>query len=266
MELMPLRVYQSVIFRTAIATLALMLSAGASGCGGAAKPAEVPSAEAPAAEQRSASQASTPSKGGKGGKTGKADVSQELGEIDPQEAERAFGRIFAKLAACHKSGLRRIEALAGDLKFFVRIGQDGKTRFAYLEESSLGDSETERCMLEAVALASWPKPQGGEAEARKAYRFDAGDAREPAAWESEKVHVALAKHERELKSCMGDLNGSFKITMYVEPDKKDGKVLAVGMATKSQSATGKVSCLTEVLGAMKLPSPGSYLAKVSFTL
>jgi hypothetical protein len=226
--------------------------AGVVACGGAPKPAESPTEPQVAAKPQ-------PRKGG-------ASVSQELGEIDPQEADKAFGRLQGKLLTCHKNGLGRIDPLGGDVKFFVRIGQDGKTRYTYLEESTLGDLETERCMLEAVQQASWPEPKGGEAEARKAYGFHAGDVREPTAWTADKVTPALAKRDAEVKKCVGASAGAFTVTMYVEPDGKEGKVLGVGVATKDKDAASKVPCLSDTLRSLKLPSPGSYMAKVTFSL
>jgi hypothetical protein len=194
-------------------------------------------------------------------------VSQELGEIDSKEADQVFARLEAKFQACQKTGMKRVGPLAGDVKFFVRIGHDGHAKYVVLEDSTMGDVDTERCMVDAVNNAQWPLPRGGqEAEARKPYGFNAGDEREPALWGPDKVQAAVAKQDAALKKCTAGVTGSFKITVYVEPEKKDGKVLAVGVAPPNKEAASKVDCIVDVVKAMKLPSPGGYLAKATFSL
>lgn len=233
----------------------LLLGLFVCACGGAAKEAETPNAPL---ENTSMA----PKEKGKGG----AQVSQELGEIDPKEADQAFARIQAKFQACQHEGMKRVAPLAGDVKFFVRIGPEGRAKYAVLEDSTMGDLETERCMVSAINAASWPIPRGGpEAEARKGYGFDAGDEREPAQWGPDKVQAAVAKSDA-LKKCTSGVTGSFKVTIYVEPDKKDGKVLSVGVVPPNKEAQEKVECIVDAVKAMKLPSPGGYLAKATFSL
>lgn len=228
--------------------------AGVAACGG---PKAEPKVEGPAEA------ASAPPPKPRGPKMG---VSQELGEIDPKLAEAALKQAQPELARCHKAGLKRVEFMAGDVKLFVRVGEDGKVRWAYFEDSTLGDRATEKCMLDAVSRASWPKPSGGDAEVRKPFGFDAGDAREPTAWSPEKVKDALTKHDAALKACKGGVSGSFKATLYVEPDGKEGKVAAAGVAPPNKDGEARVDCLVDALKGMKLPSPGSYAAKVTFSL
>lgn len=236
--------------------LALASFAAVIACGGSKPPAEAPIEDH---ETKPAHHA------GGGHKRGPS-VSQELGEIDPQEANRAFQRIQGKLMACQKDGMRKVEPLAGDIKVFVRIGADGHARYAYFEESTLGDVETEKCMLDVIGRASWPQPRGGEAETRTSFSFESGDAREPSPWGPDKVQSALSKVDGDLKKCTSGLTGTVKVTAYVEPDGKEGKVLAVGVATQNKEAAAKVECIADAVKGMKLPSPGSYLAKVTFQL
>ena len=197
----------------------------------------------------------------------KLQMQSELGEIDPAAVEATMQRAQPKLQDCHRSGLRRIEYLAGDVKFFLRIGEDGKIKYGYFEESTLGDHQTEVCIMQILEAQSWPKPQGGEAEVRKSFGFDApGDVRPPSSWPADKVVTALGKAEDDVKKCRKGVSGSFKVTAYVEPDGKHGKVQAVGVTPPSKDALEKVDCLMKAVQGMKLPSPGSYAAKVSFLL
>ena len=45
-----------------------------------------------------------------------------------------------------------------------------------------------------------------------------------------------------------------------------GTIAAVGVAPPSKDGEDKADCLVDVVRKMKMPSPGSYAAKVSFTL
>jgi hypothetical protein len=121
-------------------------------------------------------------------------------------------------------------------------------------------------MLDALGRAPWPKPDGGDAEVRKPFAFEAGDAREPTAWSADKMQAALAKHDGDVKKCKEGVSGSFRVTAYVEPDGKEGKATAVGVAPPNKEGEAKVDCIVDAVKSWKLPSPGSYAAKVSFSL
>lgn len=197
----------------------------------------------------------------------KLEMQTELGEIDPAAVEATMQRTQPKLQECHRSGLKRVEYLSGDVKFFLRIGEDGRVKYGYFEESTMGDRDTEKCIMQALEAATWPKPKGGEAEVRKGFGFDApGDVRAPTSWASDKLASALGKAEEDVKRCREGASGSFKATAYVEPDGKHGKVQAVGIAFPNKDSDGKIECLVKAVKAMKLPSPGSYAAKVTFIL
>src|SRR5271165_1453919 len=93
-------------------------------------------------------------------------LKSELGTVDPDAVGRAFHALNAKFGDCQTRGLDRVEVLGGKVAFFLRIGDDGRIKWAYLEDSELGDRDTEKCLLDVVRAASWPKPDGGDAEAR----------------------------------------------------------------------------------------------------
>lgn len=243
---------------------------------------------------------------------GGASVSQELGSIDPHAVEQTFGQLRSKLDVCHKQGRERVETMAGDVKVFLRIDQGGKVKYAFFEESTLGDRVTEKCLLDVFAAANWPKPQGGEAEVRNGFGWSEGGERPPTAWEPEKVMTAL-DDEKDVKAsvvkCKAGITGDFHVTAYVEPGEVEGssnaakdvgktaakghaknggktpghkpnkkggsaagasghggKFKAIGVAPSSKEGAEKVDCLVDALRGLPLPSPGSYVAKVSFTL
>ena len=187
----------------------------------------------------------------------------ELGSVDPGAVQGAFHKLGDRFMDCQKRGLDRVEVLAGDAKFFLRIGEDGSAKWAYLESGSdVGDRDTEKCLIDVVMGARWPKPDGGDAEARYSIELPA-QGRPASDWSSDKVAGTLGKHGDEIDRCKGG-GGSFHATMYVGPG---GRVLSAGVITASKDGDDKARCLVKVLQSMKgLPSPGSWPAKVSFGL
>jgi len=189
-------------------------------------------------------------------------MKSELGSVDPDAVTRAFHRLDDAFSSCQQQGLSRVEVLAGSLKFFLRIADDGSARWTYLEDSDLGDRDTEKCLLDAVMGARWPKPDGGDAEARYSLELQA-QGRPATDWSSDKVAAALGKAGSALDQCTSGTSG-FKGTLYVGPG---GHVLAAGVAVPSKDGATKADCVAKVLGKLKgLPSPGSWPAKVTFGL
>jgi hypothetical protein len=154
--------------------------------------------------------------------------------------------------------------LGGDVKLFLRIGEDGRVKYGFLEDSSLGDADTERCIMQVLTEAQWPKPDGGEAEVRNGFGFDpAGDARSPIDWSSDKLAPALGKNDA-LQKCTSGVDAKFKVTVYVTPG---GKIQAAGVSTSSKEGVEKLDCIVDAIKGMKgVPSPGSWAAKTSFFL
>jgi hypothetical protein len=195
-------------------------------------------------------------------------MKSELGSVDPGAVKRTFHGLDEKFSDCQKRGLDRVEWLAGNVKFFVRIGEDGGAKWAYLEESELGDRDTEKCLLDVVRGARWPKPDGGDAEARYGMELPLQSTRPPTDWPSDKVALALGKHGDAIDKCKGNGtagdHASYHATMYVGPG---GRVLSAGVVAATKDADDQEDCLVQVLEKMKgIPSPGSWPAKVSFGL
>ena len=114
-----------------------------------------------------------------------------------------------------KKALGRVEVLSGSAKFFLRVGEDGSAKYAYLEDSEVGDRDTEKCLLDAVAGASWPKPDGGDAEVRYGMELPLQATRPANDWASEKVTSALASTARRSTSARRGRAGRSARLMYV---------------------------------------------------
>ena len=71
-------------------------------------------------------------------------VRGELGSVDPGDVKRVFHTLDDQFLACEKRGVERVEVLSGSVKFFLRIGENGAAKWAYLEDSDLGDRGMQR--------------------------------------------------------------------------------------------------------------------------
>jgi hypothetical protein len=283
--------------------IASALSLSAFACGGSQPP---PKTEEAAKDDKPVSE------GGSG-----LTMEQELGSLDESAVSKKFDELLnGKLEECHKQGRDRLEFLSGDAKVFLRIGKDGRVKYGHFEESTIGDRDTEKCVLDALSGADWPKPKGGEGEARHTFGWSAGGERAPTPWAPEKVNTAL-EESKEIKQgvakCKAGITGDFRVTAYVEPgeaegggdtaadahpgkgggkgagkgagkgggkkgghkgDKKGagkggehgGKFKAIGVVPPNREGGDKVDCIVDAIRPLPLPSPGSYVAKVTFTL
>jgi hypothetical protein len=218
------------------------------GCGDSAPPAKTADDE-PQTEKRH---------------SGGPEVSSEIGGLDEEKVNAAFESTLSGLERCLQQGASRVEFLGGSVSFFVKIDLEGKVDGAYLEKSTLGDRDTEKCMLGALRSRHWPKPVGGEhGLARKSFDFDPpNDVRAPADYDQDHLGKGLDKISSKLSSCKG-AKGSYEATMYVATD---GSVLSASVTPPSEDGEDSVDCLVSTLKGASFPSPGSWPAKVTFTL
>jgi hypothetical protein len=194
-----------------------------------------------------------------------ADISSEVGGLNEQKVDKAFEGALDNLQSCLNDGARRVEFLGGSVSFFVKINSKGRVANAYAEKSTLGDRETEKCMLDSLRKKRWPKPVGGQVGlARKSFDFDPpNDVRPPTEWDGENVSQVLEKLEKDIRGCKNGVSGQFEATLYVATD---GSVLSVGVTPPSEEGEEAVDCLVDALKSASFPSPGSWPAKVTFAL
>jgi hypothetical protein len=194
-------------------------------------------------------------------------MTSELGFIDPLEIKRSFRALDVEFDRCEDQAVKRLNVLAGDLKFFVRVSAAGRAKYAYLLESTVGDREVEECFVNAVEHASFPKPQGGEAEVTYKTNLKASPTRPATDWPADRVaHLAL-----RARGCKDGSHARYQVTMYVGPQGgthsgRAGRVLSVGIAAAEADADARVSCILQAVRSGGVPTPGSWPAKVTFEL
>lgn len=233
-------------------TLWCLIGSLAFGCGGGDAPA------------RSADDAETDGSGSRG-RGEQMSASAEIGALDEAAVDRTFRKSLSGLERCLHTGARRVEFIGGKVSFYIEVDSGGSLRHAHLEESTLGDRDTEKCMLGVLGSKRWPKPVGGDmGYARNSFDFDPpNDVRPPTDWESDRLSEVLDKLAPELDECKQGASGRFKATLYVATD---GAPLSVGITPPDASGDAALDCLAQALKNATYPSPGSWPAKVSFEL
>jgi hypothetical protein len=219
-------------------------------CGGSAPPPSAPKAQATA----KAAPAKPKQQFSMGG---------QLGSLDEGKVNETFATLVPRFGECLSQGSSRVEFLGGHVKFAIRIALDGNAKWAYFAESTLGDRDTERCMLSAAKSARWPLPQEGEGQAQRSFDFDPSpDVREAVPWGTDRISKALGSARGKLGQCANRAPGKYHATVYVHTN---GTAMAAGVAPPDERGeTGPVDCMVDVIKAMRFPSPGSWPAKVMF--
>ncbi len=192
-------------------------------------------------------------------------MSAEIGALDADKVTKVFEQSLSGLQRCLNDGAKRVEFIGGTIGFSLKVNQSGHLNSAYVDQSTLGDRTTEKCMLEVLKTKAWPAPVGGETGlAQKSIDFDPpNDVRPPAEWTPDRVQEALDEKASDIAQCKASASGSYQVTMYVSTE---GKALGVGIAPPDDRGEAAVDCLVEVLMGASYPSPGSWPAKVSFSL
>jgi hypothetical protein len=229
--------------------VSILISLSAVSCGGSTPQPTEPQNEAPKQEEHE--------------EKSNLQIKSELGTIDEQATDKLLDGLYPQFAACQKARLGDVPVIGGKIDFFIRVAEDGTPKYAYFNESELGDRDTEQCILKTLLSTQFPKPDGGEAEVKHWTRLSLPpDTRAPVSWSSDKVASAASDASR----C--NASGA-TVTAYVKADDKNAKkgaVVAVGVALPQKDADDAIDCVVKAVMAAKIPSPGGYYAKVSFSL
>ena len=232
--------------------LVVTLGSAMAACGGSAPP--------PSAPKQQAAPKEAPAK-----PKAKFAMEGQLGSLDEGKVNETFSTLLPRFGECLSQGSSRVEFLGGHVKFAVRIAVNGSAKWAYLSDSTLGDRDTERCMLNVAKSARWPLPQEGEGQAQREFDFDPSpDVREAVPWGPDRIAKALGSARAKLGHCAQRAPGKYRATVYVQTN---GTTMAAGVAPPDERGeAGPVDCMVDVLKAMRFPSPGSWPAKVTFAV
>jgi hypothetical protein len=231
-------------------TCALLLSLAA-GCGGEPEPAAVQPETSSGQEQ-----AAAPRRG--------MEVEGLMGTIPERKVQAALEPKLGAFQRCFAHGAAQLDMIAGGMQFYFRVDHDGRVEWVYPRASSIGHRPTEQCLLSAAQSTRFPEPKGGDA-AEVSWSFDidvAEDVRPPVEWDASQLDEVRTAQGSTLEAC-GLPAGALTVTAYVAPG---GSVLAAGGSASSREAAEQIDCALTAISAWPMPDPGSYAAKVSFSV
>lgn len=189
-------------------------------------------------------------------------VIDTMGSLSGDEVRRIFQGASNRLVGCYQQGLGRIRSLAGDVEFHVRVDREGTVIWAYLPRSGLGDHAAQDCMLEVVRGLRFPRPRGGEAEARFPISLDPPDVvSAPATWTPHQVSEGVAANRGAVNECVAGTTG-YTLTLYVG---SGGAVQATGATPPDAEHQVQADCLAAAAAGWTFPDPGPGGAKVTLS-
>jgi hypothetical protein len=191
-------------------------------------------------------------------------ASAEIGALNEEKVTECFRTALPAIQECLSDGAKRVEFLGGEIAFFIKINQSRSIEHIHAEQSTLGDRRTEKCMFDALRAAEWPAPEGGDLGiARNSFEFDMpNDVRPPTIWESSQLDGEVGALRSQLGAC-DRATAPYTATLYVDTE---GTPISASLVPPDESGEAAVDCMVDVLMAAKYPSPGSWPAKVVFSL
>ena len=189
-----------------------------------------------------------------------------LGSMAQATIRRAMSERANAFIECFTQRYDALPVLGGAATLSFRVRGDGRVRWVHLVNSTVGDRQTERCVLRiAAAMRFSPGPVGGDAEFQDTVELPApDDVRAPVSWQPARLRATLRSSGTSLRSCNvpGD---SLRVTVYVDPG---GTAAAVGAAfvprDPEEDSQAALDCVTQMVARWPFPDPGSYSAMVTF--
>lgn len=214
-------------------------------------------------QQRVDDGAQTSGGSSRGGGQDALQVEGLMGTLSTMAINRGLEPRMPRFASCFTNRYEQVEMLGGRIQLSFRVATDGSVRWVYARASTVGDRETERCLLDVAGSTRFSEPQGGEAEFNWPLALDPPeDVRPPFNWETDRIAEVLDANGGEvLSSCRP--GASFIVTVYVAPG---GAILTAGASTVDQQAADAIDCIVDAVKLWEMPDPGSYPAKVTFEL
>ncbi|MEM9189797.1 MAG: AgmX/PglI C-terminal domain-containing protein [Myxococcota bacterium] len=182
-----------------------------------------------------------------------------MGTLSAMEIRRGLDPRMPRFIQCFQQRYDELEMLGGEVNLSFRVAVNGSVRWVYPSASTIGDRETERCLLSVAEGTRFPEPHGGEAEFSWPLAIDPPeDVRPPFNWDATRVESVVSQNASGVRGCGG---GTFTVTAYVAPG---GRVVAAGAASGDADSAAALDCVASEVTGWAMPDPGSYPAKVTF--
>lgn len=192
---------------------------------------------------------------------GPTSYGSEIGGLSQEDVDAQFKSLRPELLDCVTRASDRLHCIGGNVRFRMRLDSKGAVKWVYLPESTVGDREVERCLLDRVRNRIWPKPLSGDGLAESSLDVEAGEA--PSSWPRYRVALFAQKAEAATRSCRRGHRGAFHATAYVAPN---GKVISAGVAPPDEKAEDASDCVVRALTSLRFAGAGGRISKVTVKL
>jgi hypothetical protein len=192
--------------------------------------------------------------------SGPTSLESDIGGMNEMAVEDKFKSLLKPIGKCFEDGSARVEQIGGSFTVSFRVDRAGKTRWAYMKASTIGDRGTESCILDLIRQETWPKPLSGEGLAQKSMEIE--PSRAPGTVDVKRMKTVVKLAQKRIASCRVGVRGTFFLTVYLEPN---GRVRTSGVATPNEKADAAADCITSEIQKIKF-TPTGKLAKVSFEM
>jgi TonB family protein len=194
-------------------------------------------------------------------------VEGTLGQLDQGAIDSGLRPQMATVTRCFDERARRLPYLSGRVALKFRIARDGAIKTLTLTESSLGSYTVERCILQAMNMARFERPKGGEAEFTYSLEFSGKVT--PLVWDpgmvkeeiEKKIEDLLVFKEEGVENTLTAPKG-LVVTFYVN---RRGRVLCAGMTAQEAIDEEFAERFITNLKKIKFVEPDERYAKVTYT-
>lgn len=234
-----------------------LLTIAGLGCGGAAATAPAPRRAVvtiPPAPQREVRAVGLESEMETRGITGSLDRYAVSQALDPRNED---------FARCFYDRGRRVRGLGGSIRLQFRVDPTGRVLSVHPIDSTLGDRQLERCMMDVGSTTRFPRPNGNaEAQFAWSMNLDPSDGTShPMTWDPGVVQAVVRQRRHELMNrCEPRGSGAIQVTAYVSPR---GRVVAAGAAAADAEVDQDLDCIVDAVRRWRMPGPRRR-AKVTF--
>lgn len=186
-----------------------------------------------------------------------------MGMLHDWEVQPVIEKNFSKFISCYSKVLEEFPFISGKLTLYFRIREDGKVRWVYVSDSTVGSQKLHSCIIEEALKFRFPKPHGGEAEFSFPLELEPPQKEmslpllEPSYIENQ-----LSGSLEQIKGCIGDKVG-FKVGIYVDTT---GRVVEAGVSVPDIESGDKVDCILSIVKGWRIEPPPPSPSKILFAL
>lgn len=119
-------------------------------------------------------------------------------------------------------------------------------------------------MIEHARTLRFSEPCGGEAEVSTSIEMDGGpDVRPAVVLPPTRFATPLRQRRAQLAACRGAYRGEVRVTAYVA---RDGSIACAGASAADTDALAVGDCALNEMRSWRVPTPGSWYARITFNL